>query len=147
MVRSGVRFRACVWLPASRSFLRTMSTGTTEPAQQALRDIEEAHTAACDAGASRYVDPATGYKVFTKVSHEKRGFCCGNACRYSVRFLFADAHQSSKKFAVNDTSILANQISSRLAHACAFDRSACVCCGQREGERERQADICIERGR
>lgn len=58
------------------------ATTAEEPAQKTLRDIEEAHTAACEAGASRYIDPATGYKVFTKVSHEKRGFCCGNACRY-----------------------------------------------------------------
>ena len=66
-IRSGAHF--------SRS-KRSMSA-----AAQALRDIEEAHQAACDAGVSRYIDPATGYKVFTKASHEKRGFCCGNACR------------------------------------------------------------------
>eukprot|EP00903_Cladosiphon_okamuranus_P019574 g18002.t1 len=60
-----------------------MSAGAPDPAAaQALRDIEEAHQAACDAGVSRYIDPATGYKVFTKASHEKRGFCCGNACRH-----------------------------------------------------------------
>lgn len=60
----------------------TMSAAVHDPAAaQALRDIEEAHKAACDAGVSRYTDPATGYKVFTKASHEKRGFCCGNACR------------------------------------------------------------------
>ncbi|CAN0081139.1 unnamed protein product, partial [Ectocarpus sp. 8 AP-2014] len=46
------------------------------------RDIEEAHTAACNAGVAHYADPATGYKVFTQASHEKRAFCCGNACRY-----------------------------------------------------------------
>lgn len=53
--------------------------------KRALLDIEEAHTAACDAGVSTYTDPATGYKVFTSASHEKRGFCCGNACRYVNR--------------------------------------------------------------
>lgn len=62
---------------------RIMSAGRAQDpmAAQALRDIEEAHKAACDAGEPGYIDPATGYKVFTKVSHEKRGFCCGNACR------------------------------------------------------------------
>lgn len=59
-------------------------TGITDSdpcAKRALLDIEEAHKAACDAGVSRYTDPATGYKVFTAASHEQRGFCCGNACR------------------------------------------------------------------
>lgn len=71
----------------SRYFARRATTAMSsaavhdQAAAQALRDIEEAHKAACDAGASRYIDPATGYKVFTKASHEKRGFCCGNACR------------------------------------------------------------------
>ncbi|CAM9476160.1 unnamed protein product [Ectocarpus sp. 6 AP-2014] len=60
-----------------------MSTAAHGPAAaQALRDIEEAHTAACNAGVAHYADPATGYKVFTQASHEKRGFCCGNACRH-----------------------------------------------------------------
>lgn len=69
----------------SSSSSRDMMTGIVDSdptaAKQALLDIEEAHTAACDAGVSRYTDPATGYKVFTAASHEKRGFCCGNACR------------------------------------------------------------------
>ena len=57
-------------------------TADSDPStKRALLDIEEAHTAACDAGESKYTDPATGYKVFTSAAHEKRGFCCGNACR------------------------------------------------------------------
>lgn len=54
---------------------------TTETTSKALQDIEDAHQAACDAGVSRYIDPSTGYKVFTRRAHENRGFCCGNACR------------------------------------------------------------------
>jgi hypothetical protein len=31
---------------------------------------------------SMYIDPQTGYSVFTAHSHLTRGFCCGNACRH-----------------------------------------------------------------
>lgn len=29
-----------------------------------------------------YIDPSTGYKVFTAFAHLKRGKCCGTACRH-----------------------------------------------------------------
>nr|XP_025974870.1 uncharacterized protein C1orf53 homolog [Dromaius novaehollandiae] len=34
------------------------------------------------AGQQSYVDPVTGYLVFTKVAHLQRGKCCGSACRH-----------------------------------------------------------------
>uniref|UniRef100_A0A8C0G120 Chromosome 1 open reading frame 53 n=1 Tax=Chelonoidis abingdonii TaxID=106734 RepID=A0A8C0G120_CHEAB len=34
------------------------------------------------AGLQNYVDPVTGYLVFTKVAHLQRGKCCGSACRH-----------------------------------------------------------------
>lgn len=40
------------------------------------------HAAACAAGQLSYVEPRTGYSVFTALSHEKRGRCCGCACRH-----------------------------------------------------------------
>ncbi|CAM9632132.1 unnamed protein product [Discosporangium mesarthrocarpum] len=46
------------------------------------QDIEDAHRLACEQGLDRYDDPSTGYGVFTALSHERRGFCCGNACRH-----------------------------------------------------------------
>lgn len=45
-------------------------------------EIEEAHQTACGAGISHYVDPLSGYKVFTKDALARRFECCGNACRY-----------------------------------------------------------------
>ena len=33
-------------------------------------------------GAERYMDPATGYMVFTEAVHRRRGTCCGGACRH-----------------------------------------------------------------
>ncbi|XP_070329939.1 uncharacterized protein C1orf53 homolog isoform X1 [Odocoileus virginianus] len=56
------------------------------PASQELtaaeRRIAELHAAACAAGQLNYVDPATGYVVFTQLAHLQRGQCCGSACRH-----------------------------------------------------------------
>lgn len=41
-----------------------------------------AHERAVTLGESTYLDPGTGYTVFTSVSHMERGYCCGNACRH-----------------------------------------------------------------
>jgi hypothetical protein len=44
-------------------------------------DVEDiwrgCHEAACAAGESQYLDPSTGYRVFTAESLLKRGRCCG----------------------------------------------------------------------
>lgn len=37
------------------------------------------------AGQLNYVDPATGYVVFTQLAHLQRGECCGSACRHVSR--------------------------------------------------------------
>jgi hypothetical protein len=49
---------------------------------QALCDIEELHTTACRKGLESYVDPDTGFDVFTSIAHKKRGVCCGSGCRH-----------------------------------------------------------------
>ncbi len=41
-----------------------------------------AHAAAVAAGESGYVDPGTGWFVFTAATLEARGECCGNGCRH-----------------------------------------------------------------
>jgi len=33
-------------------------------------------------GKTTYIDPTTGYTVFTELAHRQRGYCCGNACRH-----------------------------------------------------------------
>ncbi|KAM9212318.1 uncharacterized protein C1orf53 homolog [Dugong dugon] len=48
----------------------------------AERQIAELHAAACAAGRLNYVDPATGFVVFTQLAHLQRGECCGSACRH-----------------------------------------------------------------
>mgnify|MGYP000226698630 CR=1 FL=1 len=41
-----------------------------------------AHDDAVRSGRPRYVDPATGYQVFTEATLVARGRCCGSACRH-----------------------------------------------------------------
>ncbi|XP_038270099.1 uncharacterized protein C1orf53 homolog, partial [Dermochelys coriacea] len=48
----------------------------------AEKRIVALHRDACAAGLQNYVDPVTGYLVFTKVAHLQRGKCCGSACRH-----------------------------------------------------------------
>ena len=52
------------------------------PPKPLARDIEDLHAAACEGGLDTYTDPATGYSVFSALSHLRRGACCGNACRH-----------------------------------------------------------------
>uniref|UniRef100_A0AAQ4PTE8 Chromosome 1 open reading frame 53 n=1 Tax=Gasterosteus aculeatus aculeatus TaxID=481459 RepID=A0AAQ4PTE8_GASAC len=49
---------------------------------QEQMDIHAAHTEACEAKKQMYVDPSSGYKVFTEYAHLQRGKCCGTACRH-----------------------------------------------------------------
>ena len=44
--------------------------------------ILEAHDAALAAGEPGYVDPVTGYLVFTSLALAERGSCCGSGCRH-----------------------------------------------------------------
>ncbi|KAM7012679.1 uncharacterized protein C1orf53 homolog isoform 1-T3 [Tautogolabrus adspersus] len=46
------------------------------------RSIHRVHTEACEAKKQMYVDPSSGYKVFTEYAHLQRGKCCGSACRH-----------------------------------------------------------------
>uniref|UniRef100_A0A6J0SVB5 Uncharacterized protein C1orf53 homolog n=1 Tax=Pogona vitticeps TaxID=103695 RepID=A0A6J0SVB5_9SAUR len=54
------------------------SKGLTEVEQK----IVALHEEACAVGQDSYVDPITGYLVFTRVAHLQRGHCCGSACRH-----------------------------------------------------------------
>jgi hypothetical protein len=44
--------------------------------------IEKVHQDACDAGKDTYIDPFSGYSVFTETYHKNRGFCCESGCRH-----------------------------------------------------------------
>jgi len=45
-------------------------------------DFMIAHDDAVARGEDLYIDPETGYHVFTELAHRKRGRCCGSACRH-----------------------------------------------------------------
>jgi hypothetical protein len=50
-------------------------------------DADDPHIAAVHAkamadGEDGYLDPTTGFVVFTADFLERRGFCCGNGCRH-----------------------------------------------------------------
>uniref|UniRef100_A0A3Q2NT91 Chromosome 1 open reading frame 53 n=1 Tax=Fundulus heteroclitus TaxID=8078 RepID=A0A3Q2NT91_FUNHE len=44
--------------------------------------IHRVHREACEVPGQMYVDPSSGYKVFTEYAHLQRGKCCGSACRH-----------------------------------------------------------------
>jgi diphthamide synthase (EF-2-diphthine--ammonia ligase) len=60
-------------------------------------DIEDCwdyrHRQACAEGDKTYIDPATGYIVFTELAHLQRGKCCGSGCRHCP---YSHANVSSK---------------------------------------------------
>lgn len=45
-------------------------------------EIIKRHKDAIDRGEFYYIDPATGYKVFTAAYLKERGYCCGSGCRH-----------------------------------------------------------------
>ena len=55
---------------------------TTSLSNASFTDIEEIHRHAILDKQSTYIDPATGFTVFTELAHLKRGRCCGNQCRH-----------------------------------------------------------------
>ena len=42
----------------------------------------QAHAQAVAEGKDFYIDPKTGYEVFTSVKHLARGHCCDSGCRH-----------------------------------------------------------------
>lgn len=57
-------------------YRRRVKRVRAEPVEQIL------HDQAVAAGEDTYVDPGTGYDVFTSAFHLARGTCCGSACRH-----------------------------------------------------------------
>lgn len=45
-------------------------------------DMEDLHLRALQNGSTTYIDPPTGFTVFTDLTHLKRGTCCGSKCRH-----------------------------------------------------------------
>lgn len=47
-----------------------------------IKTIEEIHQEACEREEAFYIDPLTGYQVFTEYHHIERGYCCNSGCRH-----------------------------------------------------------------
>lgn len=46
------------------------------------KTVQLAHDRAVETGESAYIDPETGYRVFTSLGLQRRGQCCGCGCRH-----------------------------------------------------------------
>lgn len=64
------------------------------------RLIHRLHHEASRAGKRTYIDPLSGYKVFTEFAHQQRGRCCGSACRHCP-YGQTNVEDSSKKKTFN----------------------------------------------
>jgi len=103
------------------------------PAQPLAPDIETLHTAACASKAATYIDPATGYTVFTARTHSERGYCCGSQCRHCPygNFRVTTAPRKARLPATTMLRRRARRVSSsdsaRFAAAVLFDGSMQSC--------------------
>ena len=46
------------------------------------RQWRRVHAAAVASGLDAYIDPGSGYQVWTRLYLKRKGPCCGNACRH-----------------------------------------------------------------
>ncbi len=80
----GLQAAATAPAASEKEGLIAAAKGTREVAIEDLSPAqwEAVHADAAARGETTYADPATGYTVFTEVSHKKRGTCCGQKCRH-----------------------------------------------------------------
>jgi diphthamide synthase (EF-2-diphthine--ammonia ligase) len=68
--------------------------------------FSQAHDLACEQGELSYIDPETGYNVFTKIAHKRRGKCCGSGCRHCP---YSHKNVKNKAAKIQQPSILYQQ--------------------------------------
>eukprot|EP00112_Aurelia_sp_Birch-Aquarium-sp1_P005404 Seg1614.9 transcript_id=Seg1614.9/GoldUCD/mRNA.D3Y31 product="putative protein C1orf53" protein_id=Seg1614.9/GoldUCD/D3Y31 len=82
----GLRGLRIFGIPFLRSYSSSKISQSPEYSDVTLSDndieIIRRHTLACKAKKETYIDPETGYMVFTEYFHKERGSCCGNICRH-----------------------------------------------------------------
>jgi hypothetical protein len=59
------------------------------------KDIQNLHDEAVRRAEHSYIDPQTGYLVFTELYHLARGFCCRSNCRHCPYDLQAECKEES----------------------------------------------------
>ena len=57
-------------------------TTAQQPAVVDIEDFHVRHEESMSRAEGTYIDPATGFMVFSELTHLKRGRCCGNRCRH-----------------------------------------------------------------
>ena len=67
--------------PSGRDFNEPHAT-RLDPTHPRRREILAAHTMAINASHDGYIDPVTGYFVFTAAYLADRGTCCDTGCRH-----------------------------------------------------------------
>ena len=82
---------------------------------------EIAHEKALKRGELKYIDPETGYQVFTELAHEKRGKCCGNGCRHCP---FEFENVKDTHFIMNPTILHRRPKNSSLSSSYSFSSSS-----------------------
>ncbi|KAH9505332.1 hypothetical protein Btru_058394 [Bulinus truncatus] len=60
-------------------FLQCIDQNKLDPK---ARLVHQKHIEALQNMQDTYTDPETGFTVFTRLAHLKRGKCCGSACRH-----------------------------------------------------------------
>jgi ATP-binding cassette subfamily B (MDR/TAP) protein 1 len=92
--------RPDLFQPISQTRVPTTASPTTPPSIMDMEDLmggpcsgmtdggdggggfSKVHDEACQQGLKTYLDPKTGYQVFTAIAHQERGWCCGSGCRH-----------------------------------------------------------------
>ena len=117
-----------------RAGLFTMFAVEDRATRESCNDIETLHREACTAGRDTYIDPATGYQVFTEHAHRKRGKCCGSGCRHCP---FGYASVPAARKAVLAAPILAPGLSTKdHPHAATSNSTAANDAGARDSPHE-----------
>ncbi|KAG7338972.1 cobalamin adenosyltransferase [Nitzschia inconspicua] len=75
---------------------------TATPVPPTVPDVEDLHIQALQQQQTSYVDPTTGFTVFTELLHLKRGTCCGNQCRHCP-YGFENVPQKVKNSMLNSS--------------------------------------------
>ena len=68
--------------PVREDYIERPHASRLDPNHPQHGVIMAAHAAAVAAGADAYVDPTSGYSVFTAAYLAERGTCCESGCRH-----------------------------------------------------------------
>ena len=120
------RFSSCLPRPSINQItiaytaldLQNMAETKSSKNDAAITDIEDLHRHAIMNKQSTYIDPATGFTVFTELSHLKRGKCCGNMCRHCP-YGWSNVRDASEENASSARAVSGSDLKYHLSLCCA----------------------------